>query len=182
MHASISVLSSTGLWEQDLVHPACTLLNSLINLDICSLSPTRSSCNGKTGNNLRPTLALLDNPKTKLFITHGGYNSLLESSKAGLPLVMIPLFADQLSNAARAERHGLGVVLPQKDQITSEAFASAIGTVLGNPRWAKILFLWFVWRPSWCSIALFWSFFTLQKYGLVCFSNVWFSMLFKRMV
>ncbi|KRY91076.1 putative UDP-glucuronosyltransferase ugt-60 [Trichinella pseudospiralis] len=66
-----------------------------------------------------PQRELLDHPKLKLFITHGGYNSLLETAKVGVPMITIPLFGDQMSNALRAERKKLSLVI-NKLEITSE--------------------------------------------------------------
>lgn len=45
----------------------------------------------------------------RLFITHGGYNSLLESLAHGVPMLIMSFFADQHRNARVAERNGYGV-------------------------------------------------------------------------
>lgn len=71
--------------------------------------------------------------RTKLFITHGGYNSLLESTKAGVPMVLIPLFVDQFGNALRAVRLNIGVSV-DKNAITEESMGSAIEQVLKDQR------------------------------------------------
>uniref|UniRef100_A0AC35ES08 Glucuronosyltransferase n=1 Tax=Panagrolaimus sp. PS1159 TaxID=55785 RepID=A0AC35ES08_9BILA len=49
-----------------------------------------------------PQPAILAHPKCKLFITHGGYNSLLESVNNAIPLLLMPIFGDQWRNAMLA--------------------------------------------------------------------------------
>ncbi|KAE9547508.1 hypothetical protein FO519_009278 [Halicephalobus sp. NKZ332] len=51
---------------------------------------------------------LLSDPRVKLFITHGGYNSLSEAVNFAKPLLLMPLFGDQHRNAKLAERNGFG--------------------------------------------------------------------------
>lgn len=53
---------------------------------------------------------IAEDERTKLLIAHGGYNSLVEAAKAGVPCLLMPLFADQNINAQRATRHGIGQV------------------------------------------------------------------------
>ena len=56
-----------------------------------------------------PQRAILD--RASVFITHAGFNSLLESSAATVPMLCIPLSADQPFNAANAERVGAALTL-----------------------------------------------------------------------
>ena len=56
-----------------------------------------------------PQRAILD--RASVFITHAGFNSLLESFAAAVPILCIPLSAEQPFNAANAERIGAAVVL-----------------------------------------------------------------------
>ncbi|KAH7709952.1 UGT-49 protein [Aphelenchoides avenae] len=56
-----------------------------------------------------PQQQLLAHPRMRLFITHGGYNSLLESLAHGVPMLIMSFFADQHRNARVAERNGYGV-------------------------------------------------------------------------
>ena len=44
----------------------------------------------------------------QLFITHGGYNSIRETIRAGAPIVVTPLFGDQIHNAYRITELGIG--------------------------------------------------------------------------
>ncbi|KAJ0180347.1 hypothetical protein K1T71_003751 [Dendrolimus kikuchii] len=56
-------------------------------------------------------LDILCHPKVLAFVSHGGMLSLSESTHCGKPLVMIPFFGDQFSNAAMARSVGLGKIL-----------------------------------------------------------------------
>ncbi|KAL7076530.1 hypothetical protein ACQ4LE_004820 [Meloidogyne hapla] len=56
--------------------------------------------------------AILAHPNLKAFITHCGQNSLTESFRAGVPVIGLPLFADQFYNADLAQKHGIGLQIP----------------------------------------------------------------------
>ncbi|KHJ75959.1 UDP-glucoronosyl and UDP-glucosyl transferase, partial [Oesophagostomum dentatum] len=79
-----------------------------------------------------PQVDLLADGRVKLFITHCGMNSMQESLLFGVPMVTIPLFADQDSNAAVAAERGYSVNL-NKLSITTEKIIDAISAVLGKP-------------------------------------------------
>ncbi|KHJ83710.1 hypothetical protein OESDEN_16589 [Oesophagostomum dentatum] len=79
-----------------------------------------------------PQVDLLADGRVKLFITHCGMNSMQESLLFGVPMVTIPLFADQDSNAAVAAERGYSVNL-NKLSITREKIIDAINAVLGKP-------------------------------------------------
>ncbi|KAF7639096.1 hypothetical protein Mgra_00001328 [Meloidogyne graminicola] len=61
-----------------------------------------------------PQNAILKHPRLKLFITHGGYNSIMESARAGIPLIAMGFFADQYRNARVAERNGWALPFDKK--------------------------------------------------------------------
>ena len=48
-----------------------------------------------------------------MFVTHGGQNSFTESMAKGVPLVVVPGFADQPVNGRKAESLGLGLAVPR---------------------------------------------------------------------
>ncbi|XP_060804913.1 UDP-glucosyltransferase 2 [Amyelois transitella] len=59
-----------------------------------------------------PQPSILAHPNVKLFITHGGMLSSLESLQFGVPLLAVPVFGDQPSNAARATNAGYAKTVP----------------------------------------------------------------------
>jgi UDP:flavonoid glycosyltransferase YjiC (YdhE family) len=67
-----------------------------------------------------------------LFITHGGFNSTKEALSLGVPLVVIPIGADQFYCAERCAALGVAQVI-DPDQRTPEFIAKAAGTVLDDP-------------------------------------------------
>jgi UDP:flavonoid glycosyltransferase YjiC (YdhE family) len=76
-----------------------------------------------------PQAALL--PRCDLVVSHGGSGSVIGALAHGLPLVVIPMDADQPQNAARCEALGVGLVL---DPIaaTQEDVRDAVRAVLGT--------------------------------------------------
>lgn len=71
----------------------------------------------------------------KLFISHGGMLSTTETIYHGKPILAIPVFGDQISNAVAAEDNGFGRVLPFHDPDWSiERFNSLIREMLDNPK------------------------------------------------
>uniref|UniRef100_A0A914VC94 glucuronosyltransferase n=1 Tax=Plectus sambesii TaxID=2011161 RepID=A0A914VC94_9BILA len=78
-----------------------------------------------------PQVDLFGHPNLRAFVTHGGLNSLMEASYAGVPIVTIGMFADQMRNGRAAERNGYGVPL-SKLNLTVPNIATALRTVLEN--------------------------------------------------
>ncbi|VDM47219.1 unnamed protein product [Toxocara canis] len=76
-----------------------------------------------------PQNDLLGHPNMRAFVSHGGMNSLTESVRAGVPIVCIPLFGDQMRNAKMVEKRGVAVVL-EKHNLTANAILWAFTTVL----------------------------------------------------
>ncbi|XP_038217922.1 UDP-glucosyltransferase 2-like [Zerene cesonia] len=76
-----------------------------------------------------PQSDLLKHPKIKLFITQGGLQSTDEAISAGVPLIGIPLLADQWYNVEKYELHKIGLHLDYSS-ITADGFKNALTTVL----------------------------------------------------
>jgi UDP:flavonoid glycosyltransferase YjiC (YdhE family) len=66
-----------------------------------------------------------------LVVTHGGSGTTLGSLAAGVPLVVVPLFADQPHNARRVAAVGAGVIAEPP------RMREAIETVLGDPSYER---------------------------------------------
>jgi UDP:flavonoid glycosyltransferase YjiC (YdhE family) len=74
-------------------------------------------------------------------VCHGGSGTMFGALAAGVPVVVVPLFADQFANAARVDRTGAGVVVgPERDHdrrplgpADAAAVTHAIATVLARP-------------------------------------------------
>ncbi|KAF9793673.1 hypothetical protein SFRURICE_002332 [Spodoptera frugiperda] len=62
----------------------------------------------------------------RLFITHGGLLSTLEAVYAGVPLLAIPVFGDQPSNAERAELAGYAMKVEFKDDMVPDVEAALV--------------------------------------------------------
>uniref|UniRef100_A0A8D0E6X8 UDP-glucuronosyltransferase n=1 Tax=Salvator merianae TaxID=96440 RepID=A0A8D0E6X8_SALMN len=58
-----------------------------------------------------PQNDLLAHPKARAFITHAGSHGVYEGICNAVPMVLMPLFGDQMDNAKRMESRGAGVVL-----------------------------------------------------------------------
>jgi UDP:flavonoid glycosyltransferase YjiC (YdhE family) len=67
-------------------------------------------------------------------VSHGGHNTVLAALSFGLPMVVVPFFADQSSNAARVEALGAGRVIPGTS-LTPDALGEAVRDVLRNERY-----------------------------------------------
>uniref|UniRef100_A0A5F5PYS2 UDP-glucuronosyltransferase n=1 Tax=Equus caballus TaxID=9796 RepID=A0A5F5PYS2_HORSE len=79
-----------------------------------------------------PQNDLLGHPKTKAFITHGGANGIYEAIYHGIPMVGIPLFADQPDNIAHMKTKGAAVRL-DFNTMTSTDLLNALKIVINDP-------------------------------------------------
>jgi glucuronosyltransferase len=76
----------------------------------------------------------LGHKNVKAFITHGGFNSVLEAVHTATPMVNIPLFADQFRNSRLAEKHGFGHYIAKSD-VSKEALIEGLTRVLQDQRY-----------------------------------------------
>ncbi|KQJ83453.1 hypothetical protein BRADI_5g15060v3 [Brachypodium distachyon] len=83
-----------------------------------------------------PQMRILAHPSTGAFMSHCGWNSILESLCRGVPLVGWPLGAEQFFNAMLVVEWGVCVELArgnlESSEVASGAVAEAVGTVLGG--------------------------------------------------
>lgn len=71
-------------------------------------------------------------PRCNLIVMHGGSNSLLAALDIGLPMVVVPLIADQFFNAPIVQQMRLGQVV-EREHLTPASIRAAVEEVLGNP-------------------------------------------------
>jgi len=74
-----------------------------------------------------PQVAVLK--QARVFITHGGMNSVSEAMVSGVPMLVIPFVSDQPVNAQQVEKMGLGKVLEYKS-VTAESLKEAAFAVM----------------------------------------------------
>ncbi|CAH0391321.1 unnamed protein product [Bemisia tabaci] len=84
-----------------------------------------------------PQHGILVHPKVKLFITHGGFQSLQEAMHYGVPTVGIPRYGDQHCLVSKMVDAGIGVRLHLNDLYSSEKIKEAIEEVLHGARYSK---------------------------------------------
>ena len=93
-----------------------------------------SDCETRWLDHSHPSLLCLSgHPKARAFITHSGSHGIYEGICNGVPMVMLPLFGDQMDNAKRMETRGAGVTLNVLE-MTSEDLANALKAVINDKR------------------------------------------------
>ncbi|XP_043826243.1 UDP-glucuronosyltransferase 2A3-like isoform X6 [Dromiciops gliroides] len=83
-----------------------------------------------------PQNDLLGHPKTKAFITHGGTNGIYEAIYHGVPMIGVPMFADQPDNIAHMKAKGAAVEV-DFNSMTTKDMLNALKTVINNPSYKE---------------------------------------------
>ncbi|XP_021485037.1 UDP-glucuronosyltransferase 2A3-like [Meriones unguiculatus] len=83
-----------------------------------------------------PQNDLLGHPKTKAFITHGGTNGIYEAIYHGIPMVGIPMFADQPDNIAHMKAKGAALKM-NINTMTSSDLLSALRAIINEPSYKE---------------------------------------------
>ncbi|XP_017056581.2 UDP-glycosyltransferase UGT5 [Drosophila ficusphila] len=81
---------------------------------------------------------ILAHPKIKLFITHAGKGGVAEAQYHGVPMLALPVFADQPGNADKLVESGYGLQLALTSLEVDE-FKAAIKEIIENPKFAQKL-------------------------------------------
>ncbi|KAJ4434830.1 hypothetical protein ANN_23401 [Periplaneta americana] len=113
-------------------------------------------------------LTVAGHPNVRAFITHGGLMGTQEGVQAGVPMVGIPLFADQELNIRNCMSKGVSVMVLY-DDVTKETLSNALKTVLNDPSYqknAKHLSQLFRDRPQPpLETAIFWTEYVIRHGG-----------------
>jgi UDP:flavonoid glycosyltransferase YjiC (YdhE family) len=70
-------------------------------------------------------------PHAAAVVCHGGSGTMLGTAAAGVPMVVVPMFADQPQNAERVAALGAGLALP-KGRATPESIREALSRLLAE--------------------------------------------------
>ncbi|XP_042877955.1 UDP-glucosyltransferase 2-like isoform X2 [Penaeus japonicus] len=78
-----------------------------------------------------PQQDILGHASLRLFITHGGQLSTMESTYHGIPVLGLPVMGDQQTNMVQVEKEGWGKVIFW-DQLSEEVLAEGIKSVMND--------------------------------------------------
>jgi len=82
-----------------------------------------------------PQQDLLGHRNCRLFLTHGGLNSLMEAVYHGVPVLGMPLSSDQFASLARSKREGYALTMKWKD-VNYDSLLNTIQELLNNPKYS----------------------------------------------
>jgi UDP:flavonoid glycosyltransferase YjiC (YdhE family) len=125
-------LGSLGSADVGLMQRLVDVLAATPHRVIVSMGPLAEQihlADNMTGAASLPQPAIL--PTVDLVVTHGGNNTVTEAFHAGKPMVVLPLFWDQVDNAQRLDEMGFGVRLSTYGFEASE-LTGAIDRLLGD--------------------------------------------------
>jgi UDP:flavonoid glycosyltransferase YjiC (YdhE family) len=123
-------LGSLGSADVGLMQRLVDLLGGTNHRVIVSKGPLADQITlheNMTGEGFLPQPAIL--PLVDLVITHGGNNTVTEAFHHGKPMIVLPLFWDQVDNAQRVDETGFGRRFPAYDFEDGE-FLGAIDSLL----------------------------------------------------
>ena len=135
-------LGSLGSADVALMQRLIDVLGTTPHRVVVSMGPLADDlrlADNMTGAGFLPQPAIL--PQVDLVITHGGNNTVTEAIHHGKPMIVLPLFWDQVDNAQRLDETGFGVRLPtyafEDEQLTGaierllahEALARGLSTI-----------------------------------------------------
>ncbi|XP_038210433.1 UDP-glucosyltransferase 2-like [Zerene cesonia] len=83
-----------------------------------------------------PQTDVLKHPNVKVFVTQGGLQSTDEAINAAVPLIGIPMLADQWYNVEKYVRHKIGLSL-EFPSLTAEGFKNALQSVIEDTSYKK---------------------------------------------
>ncbi|KAJ2949071.1 hypothetical protein O0L34_g6010 [Tuta absoluta] len=115
-----------------------------------------------------PQKAVLAHPNIKVFVSHGGLIGTQEAVFHGVPIIGIPIYADQYNNLLRAQDIGIGRILLYHD-ITEDTLRNTLNDVIKDNTYllkAKETSARFKDRPmSALDTAMFWIEYVIRNKG-----------------
>ena len=132
-------LGSLGSADVALMQRLVDLLATTPHRIIVSKGPLADQIelhDNQVGEGFLPQPAIL--PQVDLVITHGGNNTVTEAFHHGKPMIVLPLFWDQVDNAQRVDETGFGRRLATYD-FADDELTGAIDALLGDKALKKRL-------------------------------------------
>lgn len=83
-----------------------------------------------------PQRGVLGHPNVKAFISHCGFISTTEAAYFGVPLICVPIYVDQLTNAAFSAKNGGAITLKYRE-LSEETLSKALNQILHNKRYVE---------------------------------------------
>lgn len=80
---------------------------------------------------------ILAHPNIKLFISHCGKGGITEAKYHGVPILAIPIFGDQFSNAENILNEGWAISLPLRE-LDAQTFSNVLDQALFNATYANV--------------------------------------------
>ncbi|XP_050442608.1 UDP-glucosyltransferase 2-like [Adelges cooleyi] len=118
--------------------------------------------------NWMPQRDILNHPKVRLFMTHGGLLGTIEAVHSGVPVIGIPFFFDQPRNILKVVEKGAGILL-EYENLTRESLYGAINAIITNSSYqtnANKLSKRFKDRPlSATETAVYWTEYVIRHKG-----------------
>ena len=132
-------LGSLGSADVGLMQRLVDVLGRTRHRVIVSMGPLADQItlhDNMAGSGFLPQPAIL--PMVDLVITHGGNNTVVESFHHGKPMVVLPLFWDQVDNAQRVDETGFGRRLATYDFEDAELAAAVDGLLADDGLRARL--------------------------------------------
>ena len=127
-------LSSSYMEQSDLLRRIAQALSSIPVRGVITTGPSIDPADIPSAANVVVVRSAAHTsliPQADLVVTHAGHGTLIKAIALGVPALCIPLGRDQPVNAARAARHGVGVVLSSRAD--AAAIAKAVRRMLSDP-------------------------------------------------
>ena len=125
-------LGSLGSADVELMQRLVDVMGTTRHRVIVSMGPLADEIrlhDNMVGAGFLPQPAVL--PQVDLVITHGGNNTVTEAFHHGRPMIVLPLFWDQVDNAQRVDETGFGVRLSTYD-FRDEDLTGAVERLVGD--------------------------------------------------
>ncbi|XP_072948816.1 UDP-glycosyltransferase UGT5-like isoform X2 [Epargyreus clarus] len=83
-----------------------------------------------------PQREIFEHPNIKVFISHGGLIGTQEATFNGIPILGVPIYADQYNNLELAEKHGFGKILEYQD-ISEVTLGESLNEILNDESYKR---------------------------------------------